>query len=81
MPVIAIITVYQCDGCKQAVIARDDDQRNEVHDRWFLGLDRLFCGHCRDLAGNQAAIVDEERRAAAVESVIKRNIEGGRYAN
>lgn len=81
MPIMAIITVYQCDGCRSVVIARDDDDRNEVIDRWFLGLSRIYCSRCRDLACNQAAIIDEERQAAAVESVIKRNIQGGRYAN
>lgn len=81
MPIMAIITVYQCDGCRHVVVARDDEDRNEVHDRWFLGLSRIYCGRCRDLACNQAAIIDEERQAAAVETVIKRNIEGGRYAN
>ncbi len=80
MSVIVIITVYQCDGCKQTAVVRDDREPNEVHDDWFLGLGRCYCGHCRDLACNQAAIIDEERQAAAIEAVIKRNIEGGRYA-
>lgn len=81
MPIMAIIKVYQCDGCRHVAIARDDEDRHEVIDHWFLGLSRIYCGRCRDLACNQAAIIDEERQAAAVETVIKRNIEGGRYAN
>jgi hypothetical protein len=54
---------------RQVIFVITTDQDRDTFDAaWFTGLSKDFCPACKDAFPNQAAIVDEEQRMAAIAS-------------
>lgn len=74
MSVVAVITVYECNGCGATVRLETDAEERTFKATWYEGLLVDFCPVCRELpAAKLSILADTSRRSHAAVVVTRVN--------
>jgi len=61
MSILANITVYQCDDCRQVAVVTTDEDCDSFDANWSTSVAVDFCPACKNKAANRARIVSERK--------------------